>query len=90
MTLAFALMAAINGSTGSCATLSHGLQLPHQASPASARRPLRFSPLRGGVASAARARRVGCQTWPDACAGAYAGLIGGGPSVPGVTLARSR
>ncbi len=25
MSLAFALMAAINGSTGSCATLSHGL-----------------------------------------------------------------
>jgi hypothetical protein len=39
MSLAFALMAAINGSTGSCATLSHGLSLPHQASPASARRP---------------------------------------------------
>ena len=39
MSLAFALMAAINGSTGSCATLSHGLQIPHQASPASARRP---------------------------------------------------
>ena len=38
MSLAFALMAAINGSTGSCATLSHGLELPHQASPASARR----------------------------------------------------
>ena len=38
MSLAFALMAAINGSTGSCATLSHGLQQPHQASPASARR----------------------------------------------------
>ena len=31
MSLAFALMAAINGSTGSCATLSHGLSLPHQA-----------------------------------------------------------
>ncbi len=39
MSLAFALMAAINGSTGSCATLSHGLSLPHQALPASARRP---------------------------------------------------
>ena len=38
MKLAFALMAAINGFTGSCATLSHGLWLPHQASPASARR----------------------------------------------------
>ncbi len=36
MSLAFALMAAINGSTGSWATLSHGLYLPHQASPASA------------------------------------------------------
>ena len=34
MSLAFALMAAINGSTGSWATLSHGLELPHQASPA--------------------------------------------------------
>jgi len=31
MSLAFALLAAINGSTGSCATLSHGLSLPHQA-----------------------------------------------------------
>ena len=30
MSLAFALMAAINGSTGSCATPSHGLSLPHQ------------------------------------------------------------
>jgi hypothetical protein len=39
MSLAFALMAAINGSTGSCAPLSHGLSLPPQASPASARRP---------------------------------------------------
>ena len=38
MKLAFALMAAINGSTGSSATLSSGLQLPHQASPASTRR----------------------------------------------------
>ena len=38
MSLAFALMAAFNGSTGSCATLSHGLKQPHQASPASARR----------------------------------------------------
>jgi hypothetical protein len=54
MSLAFALMAAINGSTGSCATLSHGLLLPHQASPASARPPRRFSLLRGGGASAAR------------------------------------
>ncbi len=38
MNLAVALMAAINGSTGSWATLSHGLSLPHHASPASARR----------------------------------------------------
>jgi len=30
MSLAFALMAAINGSTGSSATLSHGLQQPHE------------------------------------------------------------
>jgi hypothetical protein len=50
MSLAFALMAAINGSTGSCATLSHGLERPHQASPASARRQRRFSPLKGGAA----------------------------------------
>jgi len=33
MSLAFALLAAFNGSTGSCATLSHGLELRHQASP---------------------------------------------------------
>ena len=38
MSLAFALIAAINGSTGSWVTLSHGLELPHQASPTSARR----------------------------------------------------
>jgi hypothetical protein len=38
MSLAFALTGAINGSTGSWATLSPGLELPHQASPASARR----------------------------------------------------
>jgi hypothetical protein len=42
MSLAFALMAAFNGSTGSCATLSHGLELRHQASPASARRQKHF------------------------------------------------
>ena len=48
MGLAFALMAAINGSTGSCATLSHGLERPHQASPASARRRQGFSLLMGG------------------------------------------
>ena len=47
MSLAFALMAAINGSTGSCATLSHGLKRPHQASPASARRRQGFSLLMG-------------------------------------------
>ncbi len=34
MSLAVALMAVINGSTGSWATLSHGLSLPHHASPA--------------------------------------------------------
>ena len=39
MSLAFALMAAINGSTGSSAKLSHGLEHPHQASPTSIRRP---------------------------------------------------
>ena len=50
MSLAFALMAAINGSTGSCATLSHGLERPHQASPASARRQQGFSLLMGGGA----------------------------------------
>ena len=54
MKLAFALMAAINGSTGSWATLSSGLSLPHHASPASARRHRRFSSFRGGGASAAR------------------------------------
>jgi homoserine acetyltransferase len=54
MSLAFALLAAINGSTDSCATLSHGLSLPHQASPASARRPRSFSSLMGGGARAAR------------------------------------
>ena len=48
MGLAFALMAAINGSTGSCATLSHGLERPHQASPGSARRRQGFSLLMGG------------------------------------------
>ena len=58
MSLAFALMAAINGSTGSCATLSHGLSLPHQASPASARRPRKFSPLIGG---GARGRQGRCR-----------------------------
>jgi hypothetical protein len=31
MSLALALMAAINGSTGSGAKLSHGLEHPHQA-----------------------------------------------------------
>ena len=55
MSLAFGLMAAINGFTGSCATLSHGLSLPHQASPASARRPMKILNLsRGGGASATR------------------------------------
>jgi hypothetical protein len=54
MSPAFALMAAINSSTGSRATLSHGLSLPHQASPASARRPRTFSSVIGGVARAAR------------------------------------
>jgi hypothetical protein len=53
MSLAFALMAAINSSTGSRATLSHGLSLPHQASPASARRPRTFSSVIGGGAMAA-------------------------------------
>ena len=53
MSLAFALMAAINGSTGSSATLSHGLKQPHQASPASARRHKGFSLFIGGGARAA-------------------------------------
>jgi hypothetical protein len=39
MSLAFALMTAINGSTGSSAKLSHGLKHPHQALPTSIRRP---------------------------------------------------
>ena len=58
MSLAFALMAAIKGSTGSCATLSHGLERPHQASPASARRRQGFSLLMGG---GARGRPGGCR-----------------------------
>jgi len=58
MSLAFALMAAINGSTGSCATLSHGLERPHQTSPASARRQRRFSLLKGG---GARGRQGHCR-----------------------------
>ena len=53
MSLAFALMAAINGSTGSSATLSHGLKQPHHASPASARRHEGFSLFIGGGARAA-------------------------------------
>ena len=50
--LAFALMAAINGSTGSSATLAYGLKAPSLAgvSPAAAR----FSLLRGGGASPQR------------------------------------
>jgi len=59
MSLAFALMAAINGSTGSWATLSHGLQLPHHASPASTRRHQGFSSFRG---SGARGRPGRCRT----------------------------
>jgi len=39
MSLAFALMAAINGSTGSSVKLSYGLKLQHQALPTSVRRP---------------------------------------------------
>ncbi len=50
MKLAFALMAAINCSTGSSATLSSGLQLAHQASPASTRRQVEFSIFMGGGA----------------------------------------
>ena len=53
MSLAFALMAAIIGSTGSWATLSHGL-LWHQASPASARRHPEFSSLLGDGARPVR------------------------------------
>jgi hypothetical protein len=69
MSLAFALMAAINSSTGSCATLSHGLSLPHQASPASARRPRTFSSVIGGGARAARDAvaqtvKIGLGVWP--------------------------
>ena len=58
MSLAFALMAAINGSTGSSAKLSHGLKHPHQALPTSVRRPPRFSLLRGGGASRPRSCRT--------------------------------
>jgi hypothetical protein len=52
MSLSFALMAAINGSTGSSATLSHGLfrTKPHRRQSTASR----FSPLKGGGASAAR------------------------------------
>jgi hypothetical protein len=39
MSLAFALMAAINGFTGSSVKLSYGLKLLHQALPTSVRRP---------------------------------------------------
>ena len=60
MSLAFALMAAINGSTGSCATLSYGLQLQHQASPTSARRPEDSHP--SGVATQAPPRTLSCES----------------------------
>ena len=52
MSLAFALMAAINGSTGSCATLSHGLKgtKPRRRQPGGSG----FSSLMGGGARAAR------------------------------------
>ena len=58
MSLAFALMAAINGSTGSSATLAYGLKAPSLAgvSPAATR----FSLLRGGGASPQR-------HWPENC-----------------------
>ena len=68
MSLAFALMAAINGSTGSWATLSHGFELPHQASPASARRHEGFSSIMG---SGARGRPGRCRSkvgWIDGAA----------------------
>ena len=57
MSLAFALMAAINGSTGSCATLSTGSTAPSLAgvSPAAER----FSSLRGGGARGAARDAVG-------------------------------
>ena len=70
MSLAFALMAAINGSTGSSATLSHGLKRPHQASPASVRRPSRFSFLMGGGASG-RGRCRTNQSKPGASIGRW-------------------
>ena len=53
MSLAFALKAANNGSTGDRATLSYGLDRD-QASSASARRRQRFSTVRGGGASRQR------------------------------------
>ncbi len=64
MSLAFALMAAINRSTGSSATLSHGLQVPPHASPASARRHWGFSS--SGVA--ARGPPGRCRTKGSRCA----------------------
>jgi hypothetical protein len=64
MSLAFALMAAINGSTGSSATLSHGLQLPHHASPTSTRRHQGFSSIMGG---GARGRPGRCRANQTAC-----------------------
>jgi hypothetical protein len=58
MSLAFALMAAINGSTGSCATLSHGLQQPTAPSLAGVSPAAEgFSSIMGGGARAARPLR---------------------------------
>jgi hypothetical protein len=56
MSLAFALMAAINGSTGSSATLSHGLKgtKPHRRQ---CRRQQGFSSLKGDGASRPGAQR---------------------------------
>jgi hypothetical protein len=53
MSLAFALMAAVNGSTGSSATLSYGLKgtKPRRRQPGGSKR---FSLLRGGGASRQR------------------------------------
>jgi hypothetical protein len=63
MSLAFALVAAINGSTGSHATLSFGLSAPSLVGvgPAASR----FSPFRGGGAS----RQRHCPVIPGLMAG---------------------
>ena len=83
MSLAFALMAAINGSTGSWATLSHGLSLPHQASPAPARRP-RKTLIHQGWRHTRRPRRCRVTDWRLWSAHKVARGCGRPPPVNGV------